>query len=98
MWCAPTLIASAAGSRLTRRRQQNHQDVRVERLDLSQDRQAIGIGQRVVEEDEVDTVDDLIERRPARAGLDDLIPLGHQPFGQRPADRSLVVHDEDCGF
>ena len=81
-----------------RRRQQNHQDVRIERLDLSQDRQAIGIGQRIGEEDEVDTVDDLIERRPARPGLDDLIPLGLQPFGQRPADRSLVVHDEDCGF
>lgn len=65
---------------------------------LSQDRQAIGIGHQGVEENEVDTVDDLIERRPSRLGLDDLVSLGRQPFGQRPADRGLVVHDEDCGF
>ena len=54
-----------ANSRLAERLQQNHQNVRIECLDLPQDRRAIGIGHRIVEEDEVDTVDDLIERRPA---------------------------------
>ena len=36
------------------RREQDHQDVGIELLQLAQDRQAVGVGQPIVEQDEVD--------------------------------------------
>ena len=70
----------------------------IELLDLAQDGHAVGIRQPVVEQHEVDALLELLERRLAGAGLEDLVAVGLEPLAQRPADQSFVVDDQNGGF
>ena len=51
------------------RGQQNHQDVLIELLDLAQDRDAVGVGQAVVEQDEIDAFGELAPAPRGRCRL-----------------------------
>ena len=67
-------------------------------LDLLQHRQAVGVGQLIVEQDEVDAAP--AKRSSAsrrRLGFDDAVALCRQPLGQRPANQLLVVDDQNRG-
>ena len=66
-------------------------------LDLAQHRHAVDVGQLVVEQHQVDAVGDAIERLLAGRRLDDLVAVGAQPLGERPANQLFVVDDEDGG-
>ena len=63
--------------------------------DLAQHRDAVGVGELVVEQDEVDALAHLLERPRARLRLEDLIALTLEPLGQRPADQGFVIDNEN---
>ena len=66
-------------------------------LDLLQDRQAVGVGQREVEQDQVYAVAMLGDGVAGRAGLDGPVALFFQPVDERPANEGLIVNDQDGG-
>src|SRR5207249_3630459 len=77
------------------RGEQDHQDVRIDLLQLPEDRQAVHVGQPVVQEDEVHAFLELLERLAAGARLEDVVALRAQPLPQRPANQIFVVDDQD---
>ena len=80
------------------RRQQNHQDVLVELLDLPQDGDAVGVGQPIVEQDEIDALGQLLHGGAPGVRLEHVVSLGLEAFGQRPANQGFVVDDKNRGF
>ena len=78
-----------------KRGEEDDQDVLVVLLDLAQDGHAVRVRQLVVEQDQIDTLAQLFERPCARLGLEHLIALALQPFGQRPADQGFVIDNEN---
>ncbi len=73
------------------RREQDDQHVRIERLHLTQDGQAVRVRQAVVQEHEIDAFLELLQSRLAIGGFPDLIPVALQPLAERPANEVLVV-------
>ena len=59
---------------------------------------AVGVGQPVVEQDEVDALGKLLQRGASGLGLEHLVPFRLEALGQRPADQGFVVDDENRGF
>ena len=79
-------------------RQQNHQRIGIGFLDLPQHRQAVGVGQPVVEQHQVDPFVMLLERFGGRLRLDHAVAFLREPIVQRPADQLLVVDDKNSRF
>ena len=49
---------------------------------------AVGIGQPVVEQHQVDAFGELLQRGLAGIGLEHVVPLGLEALGQRPANQA----------
>ena len=61
--------------------------------ELAQHREAVVVGQLVVEQDE-STPPGPLERLGGGAGFDDLVAVGAEPLGERPANQLFVVNDQ----
>ena len=78
------------------RRQQDDQDVLIELLDLAQDRDAVGVGQPIVEQHEIDALGQLARaRRVPVSASSTSYPSALRRSAERPADQGFVVDDED---
>ena len=77
--------------------QHDHQRVGIRLLDLLQHRQAVRVGQREIEQHEVDAVAVLRHGFTRRAGFDGPIAFFLETVDQRPANQRLIVDDEDGG-
>ena len=79
-------------------REQDDQDVLIELLHLAKHRHAVGVGQPVVEEHEIDAFGELLERGFPGVGFEDVVAFGLEAFAERPADEGFVVDNQDRGF
>ena len=80
------------------RREQNHQDVGIELLHLSQNRDAVGVWKAVIEQHEVHAFGEFFERGASGIGFEQIVSVGLQTFRQRPPDERFVVDDQNRGF
>ena len=80
------------------RRQEDDQDVLIELLHLAENRDAVGIGEPVVEQDQVDPLRKLVQRAAPGVGLEHVIALRPQTLGEGPANQRFVIDDQDGGF
>jgi hypothetical protein len=78
-----------------KRGHQDHRQIRRALFDLPQHRQAVAVRQLEVEKDQIDVVPRLVHGFFGGGGLDDVVPLGGQPFAQRPPHQLLVVDDQN---
>ena len=77
------------------RREQDHERIGIEFLQLAEDGDAIEIRQLVVEQHQIDALLGVIERLGAILRFEDFIALGAQAFRERPADQLFVVDDKN---
>ena len=79
-------------------REQDHQDVLIELLHLAQYRHAVGVGQPVIKENEIDAFGELLERGFPGLGFEDVVAFRLEALAERPANEGFVVDDQDRGF
>ena len=76
------------------RGQEDHQRVLIQFLDLAEDRDPVGVGQPIVEQDQIDAFGEPLHGRLTGVGLEHVVSLGLEAFGQRPADQGFIIDDE----
>ena len=74
--------------------QQDDEGVGVVFLDLLQHREAVGIGEAEVQQNEIDAFPMAFHRLRSGGRFEDVVALLSEPIGERPPDQRLIVDDE----